>query len=93
MSGAQADIVSQLAARGFNHVYVDGGVTIQGFLQAGMIDRLIIARVPVLIGTGISLFGPVARDIVLKHVATRVYASGLVQSEYAVAAASAALKP
>lgn len=93
MSGAQADIVSQLAARGFNHVYVDGGVTIQGFLQAGMIDRLIIARVPVLIGTGISLFGPVARDIVLKHVATRVYASGLVQSEYAVAAASAATKP
>lgn len=93
MSGAPADIVSQLAARGFNHVYVDGGTTIQGFLQAGMIDRLIIARVPVLIGTGIPLFGPLVRDIVLKHVATRVYASGLVQSEYAVAAASAAKKP
>jgi dihydrofolate reductase len=72
---------------------VDGGTTIQGFLQAGMIDRLIIARVPVLIGTGIPLFGPLVRDIVLKHVATRVYASGLVQSEYAVAAASAAKKP
>jgi hypothetical protein len=38
----------------------------------------------VLIGTGIPLFGPVARDIVLRHVGTRQYASGLVQSEYEV---------
>jgi hypothetical protein len=45
-----------------------------------------VARVPVLIGSGIPLFGPVERDVILKHVATRVYASGLVQSEYAVEA-------
>src|SRR5205085_11000605 len=54
-------------------------------LQGGLIQRLIITRVPVLIGTGIPLFGAVPRDIVLKHVATRHYASGLVQSEYMVA--------
>ena len=84
MSGAPADIVSQLAARGIRHVYVDGGITIQRFLQAGLIQRLIITRVPVLIGTGIPLFGPVPHDIVLRHVGTRQYASGLVQSEYAV---------
>ena len=52
MSGAPAEIVSQLAARGIRHVYVDGGITIQRFLQAGLIQRLIITRVPVLIGTG-----------------------------------------
>ncbi|PYO12746.1 MAG: hypothetical protein DMD31_15570 [Gemmatimonadetes bacterium] len=75
-----------LAARGFTHVYVDGGLTIQRFLQAGLINRLIIGRVPVLIGSGIPLFGALQRDIILRHVATRVYASGLVQSEYAVAA-------
>ena len=86
MSGPPADILSDLAARGFKHLYVDGGLTIQQFLLAGVIDRLIIARVPVLIGTGIPLFGPLQRDIILKHVATRVYASGLVQSEYRVAA-------
>ena len=82
MSGAPADIVSQLAARGIGHIYVDGGITIQRFLEAGLIHRLIITRVPVLIGGGISLFGAVPRDIPLKHVATRHYASGLVQSEY-----------
>ena len=84
MSGAPADIVSQLIARGVGHIYVDGGITIQRFLQAGLIQRLIITRVPVLIGAGIPLFGPLQRDIVVKHVATRQYASGLVQSEYVV---------
>lgn len=86
MSGNPAEIVSQLAARGIRHIYVDGGITIQRFLQAGLIQRLIITRVPVLIGTGVPLFGALQRDIALKHVATRQYASGLVQSEYVVAA-------
>ena len=86
MSGAPADILVQLAARGIRHVYVDGGITIQRFLQAGLIQRLIITRVPVLIGEGIALFGAVERDIALTPVWTRQYASGLVQTEYAVAA-------
>ena len=86
MSGAPVDIVSQLSARGIRHIYVDGGITIQRFLQAGLIQRLIITRVPVLIGAGIPLFGALERDIPLRHVATRQYATGLVQSEYTVAA-------
>ena len=55
MSGPPAEIVSQLAARGIRHVYVDGGITIQRFLQASLIQRLIITRVPVLLGAGIRL--------------------------------------
>jgi dihydrofolate reductase len=86
MSGHPADILSQLAARGIRHVYVDGGVTIQGFLRAGLIQRLIVTRVPVLIGEGIPLFGPTQRDIALKHIHTQQYASGLVQTEYEVVA-------
>ena len=85
MSGAPTEIVSQLAARGIRHVYVDGGITIQRFLQAGLIQRLIITRVPVLIGTGIPLFGAIEHDMSLTHIMTRAYPSGLVTSEYAVA--------
>ena len=82
MSGPPAEIVSQLAASGAHHLYVDGGITIQRFLRAGLIQRLIITRVPVLIGDGIPLFGSLPGDVRLRHVATRQYPSGLVQSEY-----------
>ncbi|MFZ0314387.1 MAG: dihydrofolate reductase family protein [Candidatus Korobacteraceae bacterium] len=86
MAGAPGDIVSQLAASGAQHLYVDGGITIQRFLAAGLIQRLIVTRVPVLIGDGIPLFGVLPRDVRLRHVTTRHYPSGLVQSEYLVAA-------
>ncbi len=86
MAGSPAEIVSQLAASGAHHLYVDGGITIQGFLRAGLIQRLVITRVPVLIGDGIPLFGTLPRDVRLRHVVTRQYPSGLVSSEYSVAA-------
>jgi dihydrofolate reductase len=86
MAGPPAEIVSQLAASGTGHLYVDGGITIQRFLREGLIQRLVITRVPVLIGDGIPLFGTLPRDIRLRHVATRHYPSGLVQSEYHVVA-------
>jgi dihydrofolate reductase len=85
LSGTPPEIGLQLATRGIQHIYVDGGITIQRFLQAGLIQRLIITRIPVLLGDGIPLFGPLEHDIILRHVATRQYASGLVQSEYVVA--------
>ncbi len=84
LSGEPAKIVAALDARGIRHAYVDGGITIQRFLRAGLIQRLVITRVPVLIGAGIPLFGELDQDILLEHVATRQYDSGLVQSEYAV---------
>lgn len=82
LSGTPHDIAAALAARAIEHVYVDGGATIQQFLRAGLIQRLIVTRVPVLIGAGISLFGELDSDILVRHVATRAFASGLVQSEY-----------
>jgi len=84
MSGDPVDIVSRLAERGVRHIYVDGGITIQRFLAAGLIQRLVVTRVPVLIGEGIPLFGALRRDIALRHVGTRSFPSGLVQSEYVV---------
>jgi dihydrofolate reductase len=84
MGGPPAEIVAKLAASGAHHLYVDGGITIQHFLRAGLIQRLIITRVPVLIGEGIPLFGALPRDVQLRHVATEHYASGLVKSEYRI---------
>jgi dihydrofolate reductase len=87
MTGPPADIAATLSGRGAQHVYLDGGITIQGFLRAGLVGRLIITRVPVLIGSGIPLFGNLPRDVPLRHVATKAFRGGLVQTEYEVRAA------
>ena len=75
-------LVNELQAAGAEHVYVDGGKTIQGFLQAGFVDEMQITRVPILLGSGIRLFGELSADILFEHVATQSFANGLVQSKY-----------
>ena len=82
LNATPEEVVRQLAERGHKSLYIDGGGTIQRFLRAGLIDRLIITQVPVLIGQGIRLFGPLEKDIPLKLVASRSVPGGLVQSEY-----------
>jgi len=84
MQGSPREIVAKLEGRGIRHIYIDGGITIQRFLREGLIQRLIITRVPVLIGQGIPLFGALPHDIRLEHVHTQAYTSGLVKTEYRV---------
>jgi dihydrofolate reductase len=78
------ELVKQLSERGARHLYIDGGKTIQGFLNAGLIQQIIITRIPVLIGEGIPLFGPVFKDIKLQHIETSSFANGFVQSRYEI---------
>ena len=86
MSGDPRDVAARLAERGLHRLYVDGGRTVQGFLAAGLVRRLVVTRIPILLGRGIPLFGPLPHDVRLVHVATRSWPTGLVQSEYEVAA-------
>lgn len=85
MAGSPEEIVQRLAERGAKHLYIDGGKTIQGFLRAGLIQRLIITRIPVLLGEGLPLFGELEQDVRLRHIATETFSKGLVQTEYEVA--------
>ena len=84
MHGSPREIVAKLESRGIRHIYVDGGVTVQRFLREGLIQRMIITRVPVLIGHGIPLFGSLPKDIRLEHVHTQSYETGLVKTEYRI---------
>lgn len=83
-AGSPAEVAAGVAAAGGRHAYIDGGQTIQRFLDAGLLDRLIVNTVPVLIGEGIPLFGRTRPDLRLTHVRTQTYPTGLVQTEYAV---------
>jgi len=84
LAASPAEVVATLEARGFRHAYVDGGIVVQQFLQAGLIQTLTITRIPRLIGSGIPLFGALPQDVILRHVRTTQYPSGLVSSVYAI---------
>jgi dihydrofolate reductase len=76
------ELLSYLSGMGLSHIYVDGGKVIQSFLKEDMIDELIIAKAPILIGTGISLFHDMDADLQFKHTRTVVQTNGLVRSYY-----------
>lgn len=82
--GAPEEILKRLEARGLERLYIDGGVTIQRFLAAGLIDEMIITRIPVLLGEGLPLFSANGRELGLEHLATESYSNGFVQSHYRV---------
>ena len=78
-------LMDGLAAEGWRRAYIDGGKVIQSFLREGLIADIILTRVPILLGNGIPLFGETQDDVSLRHVETRAFNSGLVQSRYDIA--------
>jgi dihydrofolate reductase len=83
-SGSPSALLERLSTQGVQHVYVDGGSTIQGFLAESLIDQITITTIPVILGDGISLFGPLEEDVRLAHVETVAYDFGFVQTTYVI---------
>ena len=77
-------LLERLAGQGVKHVYVDGGTTIQGFLAQSLIDEITITSIPIILGEGIPLFGPIKKDLKLTHVKTHTYDFGFVQTTYQI---------
>ena len=71
---------------GVRHVYADGGRLITSFLQRGLISEITITTAPVIIGSGLPLFGAIDHDIPLDHVRTTTLGNGMTQSVYRVSA-------
>ncbi|GAF91226.1 unnamed protein product, partial [marine sediment metagenome] len=81
MPASPSNVVKRLAEQEYEHLYIDGGKTIQGFISEGLIQKLIVTKVPILIGSGIPLFGALPHDIRLHHLETLQFDNGLVQSK------------
>ena len=69
-------------AKGFNELYIDGGVTIQNFLKEDLIDKMVITRFPILLGSGAPLFGDLAQPLHFKVTKSEVVPDTLVKTTY-----------
>jgi dihydrofolate reductase len=78
------ELAQELSTQGVEQVYVDGGKTIQSFLRAGLLDEITISIIPVLIGRGIPLFGPLDADVKLQVVESQSFENGIIQNRYMI---------
>jgi len=83
-SGDLQALVSQLESEGHQHAYIDGGTTIQAFINLQLINEMTITRAPLLLGEGIPLFGKTIKDIKLKQAQATAFANDFVQVKYTV---------
>ncbi len=82
IAGAPNEVLTRINSQGFNNLYIDGGIVIQNFLAADLIDELIVTRIPILLGSGIPLFGELVNPLRFVHKNTEVYDNALVKSHY-----------
>jgi dihydrofolate reductase len=78
------ELVYKMERRGANHIYLDGGVTIQRFLRESLVDEMIITTIPILLGEGLPLFDKLEKDVKLELVKSESFKNGFVQNKYKV---------
>ena len=83
-SEAPRSLCARLESNGAEHIYVDGGATIQGFLAEDLVDEIVVTVIPIVLGSGISPFGELEQDLKLVQLGANVYEFGFVQIKYLV---------
>ena len=79
------EVVSELRAQPGKDIWLfGGGLLFRSLLDAGLVDGVEVAVVPVLLGGGIPLLPAPARRAKLKLTGQKVYKTGIVSLEYAV---------
>ncbi len=81
-SGKVELLTVELQNQGVRHVYIDGGITLQSFIQQHLLNEITITTVPILLGSGIPLYGITKGDIELELLHSKSFDSGFVQSKY-----------
>jgi len=84
IAGDVRSVTDDLNKRGYFNLYIDGGKVVQGFLREGLIDEMIVTRIPILLGSGIPLFGKLEKPIRFDEVETEILDDLLVKSHYKI---------
>ena len=80
--GPLTEVLAEIRSQDFYNLYIDGGKTIQSFLQEDVIDEMIITSIPILLGGGFSLFGELTNPMLFKCVETKILVDAIVQSRF-----------
>lgn len=78
------ELMESLSKEGWSRAYIDGGRLVQSFVRLGLVQDFALTTIPILIGEGISLFGPLDEDIDLELIDVKALKSGLVTTRYSV---------
>lgn len=84
LSLAPQELINELERRDAHHIYLDGGMTIQRFLRANLVDEMTITIIPILIGEGLPLFGALKMDMKVELLRSEAFKNGFVQNKYKV---------
>lgn len=82
INGDLKAVVNTINNKGYLNLYIDGGKTIQSFLQAGLIDEMTITIIPVLLGGGVPLFSNLEKPQHFTCVSTKLFLGKVSQSVY-----------
>ncbi len=82
IEGPLSEVLQTIKAKGYEHLYIDGGVTVQSFLKEDLIDEMIITVIPVLLGGGTPLFAELPEQIEFECMESQVFLNSLVQTQY-----------
>ncbi|CAM1345254.1 dihydrofolate reductase family protein [Tenacibaculum amylolyticum] len=82
VKGSLTEVLDQIHKKGFHRLYIDGGTVIQNFLKEDLIDELIISKIPVLLGSGIPLFGELSDKLEFELTGVKTYLTQITQTSY-----------
>ncbi|ASM75461.1 deaminase (plasmid) [Pseudosulfitobacter pseudonitzschiae] len=84
-ASGDAHLLGEFKASTPGPIYLCGGGAFAGaLLSLGLIDLLRLKRAPVILGSGVHLFGDTAVSPALRHVETRKYDGGYLFQEFAL---------
>ncbi len=82
LAGSPSEVLDKIHNKGYSKLYIDGGKTVQNFLEKDLIDELRITTIPILLGGGFSLFGDLANRLEFEHITSKLFLNQVVQNHY-----------
>ena len=78
------ELIAKLEQDGYKHAYIDGGRTITSFLNLELINEMTLTLAPVLLGSGIPLFGKLKHQINLEDAQAIAFPNNFIELKYKV---------